>query len=240
VVQLRQKRREGDTRPLQAFAYGARLVNAFMPMALHRASADVTRRGRILVGALLAHLTLSVVTLATVLFALPVESVRTTAAVLLGSMLILLGLPIALTRRRIVLATNLLLASAFTLVLTGFVLIGGMQVPLLHWCALLPMLAVLMGTPRSALSWTGASLLALVVSAWLGSGHPGLPNHFAADGSLHAARQLVDAASSHWCMSASARRELRNEGPPMPSCAATRPRSVSRGSAPDTSRTTMH
>jgi diguanylate cyclase (GGDEF)-like protein len=193
VVPLQQKKRQGDTRPLRVRAYGARLVSAFMPVALHRAPPDVQRRGRILVVALLAHLALSVLTLGTVLFALPVESVRTTAAVLLGSMLILLGLPIALTRLRIVLATNLLLASAFTLVLTGFVLIGGMQVPLLHWCALFPMLAVLMGTPRSAFGWAGLSLLAVSASAWLGSGDPGLPNHFAADGVLRAARQLVDA-----------------------------------------------
>ena len=166
----------------------ARIVDAFTPEVLLRAEGLQRRRARLLVASLLVHLSLCIVLLATVLVVLPTAFVRGTAGAVLAAMLPLLALPFALSRERLVLAMNVLLASSSAVLLATFVLVGGLQVPLLHWLAAFPMIAVLMGTPRSAVAWAALGVAAVAGSAWLGSS-TSLPNHLG--GSFRVTGQIL-------------------------------------------------
>ncbi|MCG8592263.1 MAG: EAL domain-containing protein [Proteobacteria bacterium] len=63
--------------------------------------------------------------------------------------------------------SNLLLLGAFLVTAASFSVVGGIRAPLLHWCGLIPMLAVLMGGRRSALWWVGANGLLFGGRIWM-------------------------------------------------------------------------
>ena len=51
------------------------------------------------------------------------------------------------------LAANLVLFSGYVVTLVIYTVSGGIKGPLLHWCALFPVMAALMGCRRSAWTW---------------------------------------------------------------------------------------
>ena len=58
-------------------------------------------------------------------------------------------------------AANLIIGASYLVLGTIFVTLGGIHAPVLHWCALMPMLAVLMGSERSAWVWGGVTLVSV-------------------------------------------------------------------------------
>ena len=60
------------------------------------------------------------------------------------------------------LAANLVLFSGYVVTLVIYTVSGGIKGPLLHWCALFPVMAALMGCRRSAWTWAAISILTII------------------------------------------------------------------------------
>jgi len=134
-----------------------RTVDAWIPEAIRTGPPDERRRARIVVGFTFVLLALCLEALAFFHWTLPAEAtlwIEIAIAVGLGATLLI---PVALRRYSIAVGANIVIAASFAVMVTIFSVLGGIVAPVLHWCALMPMLALLMGTPRSAIFWTAAS-----------------------------------------------------------------------------------
>jgi diguanylate cyclase (GGDEF)-like protein len=65
------------------------------------------------------------------------------------------------------LAANVVLAASFVVMTVILSAMGGILSPLLHWFALIPLLAVLMGARRSAWVWSGLCIATVCGFGWL-------------------------------------------------------------------------
>ncbi len=136
-----------------------RTVDAWIPPAIQCGDREELRRARIVVGFTLVLLALCAEALAFFHWVLPRTASRWIEISIVIGLCTTLLIPMALRRFSISTGANLIVAGSFVVLLTIFTVLGGIAAPVLHWCALMPMLALLMGARRSAAFWTGVSLL---------------------------------------------------------------------------------
>jgi diguanylate cyclase (GGDEF)-like protein len=152
------------------------LVDSGIPDAIQAGDSDVLRRARIILSFALVLVLLGVESLAFFSWALSPAAALPVGVSLLVGLSLTLAIPTALRRSgSLETASNLLIAGSYIVIVTSLVIVGGIRAPLLHWTGLLPMLAVLMGTRRSAVGWTVisfATLGAFVAAENLGWRYP--------------------------------------------------------------------
>lgn len=139
------------------------LVDSGIPPEMRHGDPDIRRRARIILSFSLALIVLGLESgIFFALFLEPVAALRVELSLVVALSLAAL---IPLTLRRLgslAIAANLILLAAYIVTITIFTVIGGINAPLIHWCALLPMLAVLMGARTSAWVWTAISFFTVV------------------------------------------------------------------------------
>ena len=139
------------------------LVDGAIPLEMRTGDPDVLRRARIILSFTLILVALGIETGIFFAWMLSPEAIIRVSLAL--SIALALTLIIPVTFRRIgslALGANLINASAYLVTVTIYTVIGGIHAPLLHWLALFPMLAALMGARTSAWVWTGISFLTLM------------------------------------------------------------------------------
>jgi predicted signal transduction protein with EAL and GGDEF domain len=137
-----------------------RLVDSAIPESIQQGDADRFRQSRTIVGFTLILILLGLESVAYFHYALPLEAATRIDIAFGVSLGLTLAIPWVLrSGHSIALAANLVIAASFLVIVTTFTVFGGIESPLLHWCALPPMLALLMGARRSAWIWAGFGLL---------------------------------------------------------------------------------
>ena len=139
------------------------LVDSGIPEAMRSGDPDTLRRARIVFSFTIILVLLGLETGLFFTLALAPEAalhIQISLAMALG---VILMIPVALRRwGSIVTSANLLITAAFIVTVAVFSVIGGIEAPIIHWLALFPMLAALMGASRSAWAWAGISLLTVI------------------------------------------------------------------------------
>ena len=157
-----QRDAAGAVRASFARALYLQIVDSGIPDEIRSGDPDGHRRARIILGFTLALILLGFETAAFFSWVLPLHAAtRISVSLAVGLSLTLL---IPSTFRRggsLTAGANLVIGASYLVILATFTVLGGIRAPVLHWCALLPMLAALMGTPRSAWAWAGIGLLTL-------------------------------------------------------------------------------
>ncbi|MGH0031211.1 MAG: putative bifunctional diguanylate cyclase/phosphodiesterase, partial [Myxococcota bacterium] len=120
--------------------------------------ADERRRARIVLSFTLVLILLGVEAVVFFTWSLRDDLALLVTGALLAALGLVLGVPAALRRDRAALAANLVIGGSFLVIGTSILVVGGVRAPVLHWLALLPMLAVLMGARRSAWLWVGVAI----------------------------------------------------------------------------------
>jgi diguanylate cyclase (GGDEF)-like protein len=139
------------------------LVDAGIPLEMREGDPDIRRRARIILSFTLVLIVLGLES--GVFFALFLEPVAALRVELSLVAALSLAALIPLVFRRLgslAIAANLILLAAYIVTIAIFTVIGGINAPLIHWCAMLPMLAVLMGARTSAWVWTAISIATVV------------------------------------------------------------------------------
>lgn len=136
-----------------------RAVDSWIPERLQESGGEALRRSRIVVGFTLVLLGLGLEAISFFHWALPSGATLGLDLALVAGLALTLLIPVALRRfDSIEPAANLIVGASYLVLGTVFVTLGGIHAPVLHWCALVPMLAVLMGSERSAWIWGGIAL----------------------------------------------------------------------------------
>ncbi len=160
-----------------------RVVELWVPAPRIEAGGESLRTARIVVGFTLTLLLLAAETYVFFHWALPPGTTGLLDAALVIALCMVLLVPVALRRSESSeLAANLVVAGSFVVMMAAFSLAGGLRSPVLHWCALLPMLAVLMGARRSAWVWGGLAIAALGAFAAMELAGVPLPDHLRESG----------------------------------------------------------
>lgn len=160
-----------------------RVTASWIPKDRLAAGGDRLRTARSVVGFTLLLLVLAFEAWLFFHWVLPPAATPPLDASLVFGLALLLGVPAALRRDDLPeLAANLVVAASFAVLVAVFVLLGGIRAPVLHWCALVPMLAVLMGARRSAWVWSGIAAVTLGAFAWIEVAGAPLPSHLEASG----------------------------------------------------------
>ena len=173
-----------------------RLIESGVPEQL--TDPDARRRARILLGFTLALILLGFEALAFFSWSLPATPALVVSVCFAGSMGLVLFIPAALRRGSLALGANLLIGGSYLVILASILAVGGVRAPVIHWLALLPMLAVLMGARRSAWAWVGialASFSGLVLADAAGIPVPDGLQLDQQQGSLLWVQRLVDVSS---------------------------------------------
>ncbi len=154
----------GHLHPLEQGVEGAsrnafvRLIDLAIPDEM-KAEPDVLRRARVVLGFTLALLVLGLEVVAFCAWAIPGTAWERVGAALGVALGMAACIPAAFRSwKSLALGANLMIAGSWLVIVTSFTVVGGIRAPFLHWCALMPMLAVLMGARRSALVWALAGL----------------------------------------------------------------------------------
>ena len=110
---------------------------------------------------------------------------------LVVGLLLCLAIPTALRRwGSLEFSANLVISGSFLVMIACFAAVGGIQAPVLHWLALLPTLALLMGARTSAWAWAAVVFGTMAMFAALDAAGLVMPDATAASGSGGAARRL--------------------------------------------------
>jgi diguanylate cyclase (GGDEF)-like protein len=176
-----------------------RTVDAWIPESIQTGEAELLRRSRIVVSFTLALVILGVEAIVFFHWTLPAEASRQLELSLAAALFLTWLVPSALRHfNSLALAANLVIAGSFLVVFTTILLLGGITAPIIHWCALMPMLAVLMGTRRSAWFWGGISTVTVAGFAWANTAGLEFTDHLAASGlagSRILMQRIVDVSS---------------------------------------------
>jgi diguanylate cyclase (GGDEF)-like protein len=172
-----------------------RLLDAWLPGSLRDGDPEVLQRARVIVGFSFALVALGFETALFFGWALPDPARRWMLCAVGVGLLLTLLIPAALRRRRLDVATQLLVGACFLVILTVQVLAGGVRAPLLHWFALLPMLALLLGARSLAPLWAGVCAATLLGFAALEMSGVSLENHLELEGGALWLQRLVDVGS---------------------------------------------
>jgi diguanylate cyclase (GGDEF)-like protein len=172
-----------------------RLLDAWIPDSLREGDAEILQRARVIVGFTFALVALGCETALFFGWALPHPARAWVLSAVGVGLLLTLLIPAALRRHRLAAATQLLLGACFIVILTVQVLAGGVRAPLLHWFALLPMLALLLGARPLAPLWAGVCVSTLLGFAALEMSGVSLENHLELEGAALWLQRLVDVGS---------------------------------------------
>jgi diguanylate cyclase (GGDEF)-like protein len=176
-----------------------RAVDSWIPDSMRTGEPETLRRARIVISFTLALVVLGLESIVFFHSTLPAEASRQLELSLVAALLLTLLIPPALRRfHSIALAANLVISASFLVILATIFLLGGISAPILHWCALMPMLAVLMGAQRSAWCWGGIACLTLVALAYADTAGLEFSNYLAESeltGSKLWMQRLVDVSS---------------------------------------------
>jgi diguanylate cyclase (GGDEF)-like protein len=182
-----------ESGPLQGLAaLYLRAVDRCMSERIRASGDELLRQARIVAGLTFVLTALGLESMAFFWWVLPPGAAHGMALGLSAGMLLTLAVPLALRRGSVALAANVLLSAGLIVLLVVFVLVGGIRAPLLHWIALLPMLAMLMGRRRTAWAWLGVGIAVLGVFTALGMSGVQLPNHLDLSGSRLWLQRMVD------------------------------------------------
>ena len=130
-----------------------RTVDSWIPYEIREGDLETLRRARLIVGFTFVLLVLATEAVPFFHWVLtPEGSVWVYCSLLIG-LTMTLAIPPLLRREQVEFAANVLVGAASLVVVTCFAVIGGIEAPVLHWVALMPLLAILMGSRRSAW-WT--------------------------------------------------------------------------------------
>jgi diguanylate cyclase (GGDEF)-like protein len=137
-----------------------RLIDSSIPHEILNGDPEELRRARTILGFTVILIALALQSATYFRYALPQSaSVRIDAFTSLG-MLLTLGIPLCMRRGLpMEFAANLVIGASFVVIATSLTVFGGIESPVIHWLALPPMLAVLMGARRSAWYWAGIGSL---------------------------------------------------------------------------------
>ena len=150
-----------------------RLIDRAIPDEM-KAEADVHLRARVTLGFALALGVLGAEAVAFFAWAIPGDEWQHVGLSVLVALGLTAGVPVAFHRlKSLALGANLVIGGYWLLMFTSFTVIGGIQAPPFHWCALMPMMAVLMGARRSAFVWAGVGMA--TVGAFTALDFVGLP-----------------------------------------------------------------
>jgi predicted signal transduction protein with EAL and GGDEF domain len=139
-----------------------RVVDSWIPETLQHAGGEALRCARIVVGFTLVLLALGLEAVAFFHWSLPPAATLIIDLSLALGLTVTLFIPVTLRHfESVEPAANLVVGASYLVLLSIFLVLGGIRAPVLHWCALVPMLALLMGARRSAWVWAGISLMTL-------------------------------------------------------------------------------
>ncbi|MDG2412001.1 MAG: EAL domain-containing protein [Halioglobus sp.] len=138
---------------------GVRLIDRGIPSNVQIGDPDDLRRARIILSFTLILIALSLVTGVYITSILPTSEKPKILISLTLAVMATFTVPIIFKYFfSVALAANLVLFTGYVVTLVIYTLSGGIAGPLLHWCALFPVLAALMGCRRSAWMWAGISV----------------------------------------------------------------------------------
>ena len=145
-----------------------RAIDESVPPAIRAGDPTHARRARILVGFAAILVVLGLETSFFFHYALGGDaSVRVDWAMLVALSTTYLSMSALRRTGSVALAANVLLTGAFLVIVAAISVSGGIASPLLHWLALVPILAVLLCGRRSALAWLG--VFGLVFACLIGA-----------------------------------------------------------------------
>ncbi len=135
------------------------LVDSGIPEKIRSGDQDTLRRARMILGFTLFLIALGVETALFFRWILPASASEFVLYALVGALFLTLLIPVAFRLfDTLTVGANLVLASAYVVAVAIFCVIGGINAPLIHWLALMPMLAALMGARTSVWVWTTISV----------------------------------------------------------------------------------
>ena len=139
-----------------------RAIDTWIPESIRHGDSEVLRRARIVIGFTLILLLISVEAVLFFNWALPREAATSIdISLVLGLGLVLMIPPVLRRTGSVSLIANMITAGCYLVIVSIISVMGGMKAPVLHWCALMPMLSLLMGARRSAWVWSGISVATL-------------------------------------------------------------------------------
>jgi diguanylate cyclase (GGDEF)-like protein len=157
------------------------------------------RRARIILSFTLVLIVLGVEAVVFFSWALPTHLAQPVAVSLIAGLMLTLAIPTVFRRRgSLSLGANLVIAGSYVVITTSFVMLGGIRAPLLHWLALLPLLAALMGARASAWGWAGVGFATVGVFTLLDIGGHEFPDQLGLatlQGATLWAQRFVDVGS---------------------------------------------
>ena len=145
---------------------GVRLIDRGIPTDIQVGDPDNLRRARIIISFTLILIILALVAGFHITWILPASERPKILISLTIAVMATFTIPLIFKYFfSLALAANLVLVAGFVVTLVIYTLSGGITGPLLHWCALFPVMAALMGCRRSAWLWAGISVTTIVFFA---------------------------------------------------------------------------
>lgn len=142
---------------------GIRLIDLGIPANIQTGDPDDLRRARIILSFTLILQVLALVTGFYITWILPPSEKPKILLSITIALMATFTVPLIFKYFfSLALAANLVLLTGFIVTLVIYTLSGGITGPLLHWCALFPVLAALMGCRRSAWLWAIISVMTIV------------------------------------------------------------------------------
>lgn len=149
-----------------------RIVDSGIPESLLAGDEDVTRRARIVISFTLVLVALAINTIVVFHFILTEAAIVRISLSLVLALLMILTVPVVLRGSgSLFVATNLVITATYIVTVTIYTVVGGIESPLVHWCALYPVLAAFMGERGSAWFWafvSAGTVAAFIAADWAG------------------------------------------------------------------------
>ncbi|NQX88142.1 MAG: EAL domain-containing protein [Halioglobus sp.] len=144
-----------------------RLVDSAIPREMRNGDPDVLRRARIILSFTLILIVLGIETVIFFALVLSPNAVLRISLLLVVALILTMLIPVAFRRwGSLSLAANLINTAAYIVTVAIYTVLGGIQAPLIHWLALFPMLAALMGARSSAWVWAFISFSTVAFFIW--------------------------------------------------------------------------
>ena len=160
----------GDRRSYARLDFALRFIDSGIPSNMLEGDIERLRRARTIAGFTIILTMLGFESSLYFHWALPADEARLVDLSLTLGLMLVLGIPRSMRKTgETVLAANLMIAGAYTVILTAVAVFGGIRAPLLHWVAFPPVLAILMGTRRSAGYWSLICIATVAILAALDS-----------------------------------------------------------------------
>lgn len=154
------------------------MIDRAIPDRIFTGDTEQLRQARSIVGFAIVLVLIAIGTGVYFYWALPLHVAIRVELFLAMSAAMTFFLPFVLRHARTTApAANLVITAASVSILATIVAFGGIKAPVLHWCSLPPMLAVLMGTRRSAWVWAVLGMTSVVGFVVLDITGNGFANH---------------------------------------------------------------